>query len=329
MQRLNIFRAKNDITYRYKLTVFIICVFISAFIWMLIKLSRSYSSDIVIPVTYTEIPKGKILVNDVDTTIKIGITDQGFSLAWLKYFKKPEPLKINLKNYRLRQHMHQYVGLVNTDAWAQQFSNQYALSGKLDYIQPDTIAFYFEDRYSLEVPVEPDIDIKFRKQYFAYDSMVISPAKVMLSGLYNNINNIQSVKTAPVSFTNLDENLDKKIALKKPGLTPDIAIEPEEVNVKLSVEKFTESSIEIPISMINEPERHRVKIFPDKATITFLVALKDYNKVSPDLFTCKVDLTDIEFLGSNKLEVSISKFPQHLKLVSIHPSEVDYLLLKR
>lgn len=329
MQRLNVFRAKTDRNYRYKLTVFLICLAISSFIWILIKLSGNYSSDIVIPVTYTNIPEGKILVNTVDTSLKIGVTEQGFSLAWLKYFKKSEPLKINLNNYRLRQHMHQYVSLVNTGSWAQQFSNQFDLSGKIDYILPDTMAFYFEDRYSKVVSVEPDIEIKFRKQYFAYDSMIISPTKVTVSGLNKNINNVESVKTVPVSYTNLNENLNKNITLKKPGLTSDIMIDPEEVNVKLHVEKFTESSIEIPINMINEPERQRVKIFPDKVTVTFLVALKDYNKVTPDMFSCNVDLSDIDFAGDNKLDVSIKSYPIHLKNVSIQPGEVDYLLLQR
>lgn len=328
MQRLNIFRAKDDKTYRYKLTVFLICLAISSFIWMLIKLSGMYSSSILIPVTYSEIPEGKILVNNVDTTLEIGITEQGFSMAWIKYFSQKPPLRINLKNYRLRQQMHQYVSMVNTDAWAQEFSQQYHLEGNIDYILPDTIAFYFEDRYTKEVPVIPNIDIRFSKQYFAYDTLSINPQKVTISGLNKNISPVEAVKTVPVSFTNLNENLDKNIALQKPVSTADIILTPEEVNIKLQVEKYTESKIKIPIIQINKPEDQRVKIFPDKATITYLVALKDYKKMSEDMFSCRVDLADVGLRDDNKLDISLSSHPQFIKIVSIEPAEVDYLLLK-
>lgn len=329
MRRLNILRARNDKTYRYKLTVFLICLFISSFIWMLIKLSQHYGSEILIPVTYSKIPEGKILVSKADTTIRIGITVQGFSLAWIKYFSRKAPLKVNLSNYRLRQQMHQYVCLINTKVWAKQFSEQYDHGDKIDYILPDTIALYFEDRYFKEVPVETDIAIKFRKQYFAYDTLSITPKRVTISGLNKNISQVDFVKTVPVSFTNLHENLNKNIALKNPMLTADIMLDPDEVNVKLQVEKFTESKIEIPINKINEPDNRSVKIFPDKATITYLVALKDYEKMSADMFSCRVNLSEINKRPDNKLDISLSSHPQFIKIVNIEPAEVDYLFLQR
>ena len=328
MATLKIFSGEKNEKYRYKLTVFFICLVISAFIWMLIKLSGQYSSEITIPVTYSEIPEGKILVNRVDTTIRIGITDRGFSLAWIKYFKRTEPLTIDLKDYRLRQHMHQYEALVGTNAWTQQFLNKYDLSGGVDYILPDTIAFYFEDRYSKEVPVEPDMDIRFAKQYFAYDSMEIDPPTVTISGLYKNISKITEVTTEHMKFSSLSSSIDETVRLKKPITSPEVRVEPEKINIKLHVEKFTESQIEVPISRINEPGGFRVKIFPDKAVVTYLVALKDYKKVSSEMFSCRVDLGKIDTTMSSKLEVSMSSAPNYIRIVSIEPPEVDYLVLK-
>lgn len=328
MAKLDFIRAKQNQKYRYRLTVFMICLAISAFIWMLIKLSDQYSSDIVIPVTYSDIPEGKILVNNVDTAIKIGITERGFALAWVKYFRQKNPINISLKNYRLREQMHQYVSLIGTQAWSQQFLNQYDLKGEVEYVLPDTIAFYFEDRYSREVPVEPDIQIKFKKQFFAYDTMAISPARVTISGLYKHVNEINTIKTVPTKFENLNESIDQKVALEIPGQASEIQIEPPAVNINLPVEKFTESQIEIPIIKIREPQGERIKIFPDKVTVTYLVALKDYDKINPDMFSCQVDLSGTEGADDNKLEVSINNHPQFIKIISIEPAEVDYLVLK-
>lgn len=322
------FSGNKKEKYRYKLTVFLICLAISAFIWMLIKLSEQYTSEITIPVKYSSIPEGKILVNNVDTTIRIGVTEQGFSLAWLKYFKKKEPLFINLQDYRLRQHMHEYVTLVGTDTWAQEFHDQYDIGGDVDYIHPDTISFYFEDRYSKEVPVEPDIDIKYKKQYFAYDTLTFEPKKATISGLYKNISKIKTISTEPIRYNNLSESIDTKVPLKIPEGYPDMKVTPEEISITMKVEKYTESQIEIPITETQVPENQRVKIFPDVVNITYLVALKDFKNVTKEMFSCKVDLSQVSTAGDGKLEVELSAYPQFIRIVSIKPAEVDYLLLK-
>ncbi|MCF8364666.1 MAG: hypothetical protein K9H16_02715 [Bacteroidales bacterium] len=328
MALLKLILGKQNEKYRYKITVFMICLAISTSIWMLIKLSDQYSTDVTIPIVYSEIPEGKILVNKVDTVLKIGITDRGFALAWLKYFGKKVPVSIDLKNYRLRQNMHQYVALVGTQSWSQNFLEEYNLSGKVDFIHPDTIAFHFEERYTRQVPVKPNVTFNFRKQFFAYDSLTITPPQITISGLYQSISKISEVETVPVTFNNLNTPVNETIAIKPPFDDPDLRLEPAQVKLELPVEKFTESQIIIPISYINQPHNVRVKIFPEKVNITYLVALKDFKKMNPDMFVCSVDLAGINESGINKLEVSLRTFPPFIKIVSIDPTEVDFLVLK-
>jgi len=319
---------KKNEKYREKLTIFFICLAISTFVWMLIKLSDQYSTIVTIPVTYNNIPEGKILINNVDTTIKIGLSDRGFSLVWLKYFSHKQPLHIDLKDYKLHQKMHQYAALVGTHSWSQKFLEQYAMHGKVDYILPDTIEFYFENRYSKQVPVKPNFDFKFKKQFFAYDSLILTPDKVEISGLYQSISKIEFVETRQKTFDNLSTSVNQNIALRKPIDSPDFKASPEAVNLKMIVEKFTESQIEVPVSIINQPHNMRIKIFPDNLTIKYLVALKDFKKINADMFVCSVDLSKINGGNNNKLEVSLNTFPAFIKIVNIDPAEVDFLVLK-
>jgi hypothetical protein len=295
---------------------------------MLIKLSDQYSTEIIIPVVYSEIPEGKILVNTVDTIIEIRVSDRGFSLAWIKYFARKKPLHIDLSDYRMRQQMHQYEALVSTQDWSQNFLDQYKMQGKVEYVNPDTIAFYFEDRYSKTVPIKSQINIKFAKQFFAYDTMVISPDSVTVSGLNSVISKIESVETIAVNFNDLNTSLDNNIALQIPFNDPNIQISPSEINVKLNVEKFTESEIEIPIQRINPPDGLRIKIFPEKVVIRYLVALKDYKKINPEMFRGVVDLSKITTQGGDKLNVLLKSQPQVIRILSIEPAELDYLVLK-
>lgn len=328
MSILKFILGENNEKYRYKIIVFLICLVISTTVWMLIKLSEKYTTDITIPIVYSDIPEGKILVNKVDSLIKIGITDRGFALAWVKYFKKKDPLSIDLKDLRLHQNMHQYVALVSTESWANNFLGQYNLNGSVDNINPDTISFYFEDRYFKKVPVKTNVTLNFSKQFFAYDSVIITPDSTMVSGLYQSIDNIDFVETVPFTFNNLNKSIDEKISLKIPIESPNIRLDPATVNLKLSVEKFTESQIEIPITKINQPNEMRIKIFPEKLTVKYLIALKDFKKINPDMFVCNVDLSQVLDGSSNKLDVSLKSFPSYIRVLSIEPAELDFLVLK-
>ncbi len=328
MRPLKFFSEKRSENFKYKTTVFLICLTVSTFIWTLIKLSDTYSTEIIIPVTYSKIPEGKILVNDVDSIIKIGIKDRGFPLIWIKYFTRKAPFNIALNNIRMRQNMHQYEALMSTRAWSQNFLNQYNLGGSVEYIRPDTILFYFEDRYSKDVPVHPNININFKNQYFAYDTLTYTPEVVTISGLNKTLNKITTIQTVPVTFNNLSTSIDKNIFLKTPNNDPNIEITPSEINVKLHVEKFTESQIEISINKINQPDSIRIKLFPENITIKYLVALKDYKKITPEMFRCTIDLDQIKINSSDKLDVLLSVIPQFVTIVKIEPAEVDYLVLK-
>ncbi len=328
MSILKFILGKNNEEYRYKTTVFLICLAISATVWMLIKLSDQYTTDITIPIIYSDIPEGKILVNKVDTILKIRLTDRGFALVWVKYFKKKDPLSIDLKGIRLQQQMHQYVAMVGTEAWSKSFLDQYNLIGKVDNIDPDTLAFYFEERYTKKIPVKVNVTLNFSKQFFAYDSLVVRPDSVIVSGLYQSINEIDFVETVPFTFTDLNKSIDKNIRIKPPLNYQEIKLDPATVNLTLTVEKFTESQIEIPINKVNQPAGIRIKIFPEKLIVKYLIALKDFKKINPDMFVCNVDLSQIFDGNNNKPDVSLKTFPSYIRIVSIEPAEVDFLVLK-
>ncbi len=325
---LKLLSGKKKEDYRYKLTVFLVCLIISSLVWMLIKLANHYTVEVEIPLTFVNYPKDKILVSKVDSIISIGINDQGFTVAWIKYFSRKSPLRIDLSDYRLKQQMHGYVANVGTRAWAQQFLDQYDLKGQVTHILPDTITFYFEDRYTREVPVEAKLNLSFSKQYYAYDTLVISPATVEISGLYQTVDTIESLTTKTLTYDKLNKSINTMVAVEKPAKSPGLRIDPGEVNVKLTVAKFTESTIDIPVKIKHQPLNMRIKIFPETVSIKFLVALDDFKKINPDMFAASVDLSMLNETTGNKLEVSIDTYPAFVKIINTEPSEVDFLVLK-
>ncbi|HZK07006.1 MAG TPA: CdaR family protein [Bacteroidales bacterium] len=328
MSIFSFFSEKRSDTYKYKTTVFVICLIISSLIWSLIKLAEVNSTRIRIPITYTGTPEGKILTSRIDTTLTIGIRDQGFVLVWVKYFARKKPLNISLADYRLRRTDNSFETTINTSRWSQDFLEQYNLSGNVEYISPDTLNFVFENRVEKTVPVKSNVKLNYQSQYFSLDTLVLQPDSVQVSGLKHDIAAITKIETVPTDFDNLSASINEKIKLQKPNDVATLQIEPQQVQVNLKVEKFTEAEIEIPIEKINSLTPSRIKIFPETVVIRYLVSLDNYSKVTRELFQSTVDLSQISNRESQKLSVNLPESPQFVRVVRLEPEEVDFLIFK-
>jgi hypothetical protein len=328
MSIISIFSKKRSDNYKYKTTVFVICLIISSLIWTLIKLAEVDNTRIRIPITYTGVPTGKILTSHIDTMLTIGIRDQGFVMVWVKYFAQKKPLNISLANYRLRPVDNRFEATINTNRWAQDFLEQYHLSSSVDFISPDTLNFVFENRVEKTVPVKSNIKLSFQSQYFSLDTLNVIPDSVQVSGLKDVIAAITTIETVPTNFNNLSTSINEKIKLQRPANAAAIQIEPQQVQATLTVEKFTEAEIEIPIEKINSPAQSKVKIFPETVTIRYLVSLDNYSRVARDLFESTVDFSQISNRENQKLPINLPASPQFIRVVRLEPEEVDFLIFK-
>lgn len=318
----------QGIRLNYKMTVFVICVAISTLIWFLIKLSDVYNSEISFPVKYINPPQGKILVNEVDSIITLNIQDKGYTIAALRYLRRSTPFEVDMSKLRLHRKGRQYESRINTLTWVQSLANEYGFEGEIFYIYPDTINFLFESEATGKIPVRPNVKINLKKQYFLYDSIHTEPSEVSINGLSNEIDTISFIETEQIEFKNLDNTVNVMVKLIKPDVPGNITTNPEEVKLIINVEKFTESEISVPITEKNNTEKLRLKLFPESVKITYLVSLKDFKKITPDMFSCTVDLLNVNENTNTKIPVITNSYPRFVKIVRLQPSEVDYLILK-
>jgi hypothetical protein len=318
----------NGSNYKYKTTVFFICLSASSVIWLFSKLSETYATRIVIPIQYENMPDGKILTQISDSTLSLTLNDQGFTLFWVKYFNKKRIFVINLEKVDLIAHEKNHSAHIATNTWTDDFLSQFNLVGRVTAISPDTVNFVFEDRFYKKVPVKPDVSISFRKQYFAYDSLQIIPDSVTISGVESLVNAVDHVKTEQVFYNDVAGSINITVGLDMPADIAPEELSAQQVNLVLNVEKYTEAKVLIPVTAVNSPDNLRVRIFPEEVAVSYIVALKDYKTISPEMFTMQVDLSEIRMQGAKKLEVIPAGFPQTVNINRIEPREVEYLILK-
>jgi hypothetical protein len=128
-----------------------------------------------------------------------------------------------------------------------------------------------------------------------------------------------------LAFTLIDEDLSAEVRIANPN--PELLeISPDVVTVSLRVEKYTESSIEIPIdfSSINV----QVKTFPSIVKVNFQVARKDFTLVQPGQFHVVPEIEGVDIQNTDRLHLKLIRQPEIIRNPWIVPADIEYLIIK-
>jgi hypothetical protein len=316
----------KDEKFRNQLYIFLICFGISFFIWILIKTSKEYYSNVEYPLVYTNIPEDKLLTNCHDSTLILRIKSKGFRLFSIKYLKKHRAICINLSKANLRKSRYENTTYVLTSPLKKDIENKLYLTDELISILPDTLNFNIEEIVNNKIPIRPDISITYKKQYMLYDPIKLNPDSIIVSGSQETIDTIKFIRTSKIELLNLNENKSFPLKIIKPIISPNIKYSADTINVFIPVEKYTEATIEILISVLNN-DSINIITFPKKAQLTYLVALKDYKRIDSEMFSVGINYN--ENIKNNKaLKLKVSKQPDFIRITKIKPEKVEYIILK-
>ncbi len=310
---------------RKQLSVFLTCLAISFFLWLLIRLSENVSSSIEYPVVIEDIPKGLALTNQSDTAFTIRVDSRGWNMIRLKNFRKDPDVSISLMNLRLNKYDSNYYASIPTRGIEERIAHELEVYNNMLSLTPDTLYLTLEKITQRRVPVVADIDFTPDDQFYLYDSVTIFPRFMTIKGVYSALQKIDTIFTEPWHSNAVRGPQHFSLAVTTPTDLSAIELEYDSIRVTIPVEQYTEAVITVPVYEINNASDKAIKIFPDVAEIRYLVALKDYSTVQKNDFrleaVCKNEAT-------SKLPVHIAYFPEKCIITSINPEYVEYIVIK-
>ena len=212
-----------------------------------------------------------------------------------------------------------------TSLLSQDIEDQISSELEIVSIRPDTLFFEFADRIFKKVPVVSDLSAVPAAQYMIRGKIQFSPDSIIVSGADPIIDTIDRVYTKTSELVDLSDDYQDEIQLKR---ISNVKFSEDEVKVNINIEKFTEASQIIPLNVINVPDTLVVRTFPKDITVTYHVALSDYEKVVPQLFEVVVDYNESSN-PENKLSISILNSPEYIRSLRFSPKKVEYIIEKR
>ncbi len=318
-------RDPGNINSRQQFYVFLVCLLISIFIWFLIVLSKETYTTIEYPIVFENNPENLVLVNNPDSILSFRVSSGGFELLTLKYLTRKRPLLIDMKKLDLVKDGNNYTSVYSTSKISKEIIAKLNISQEYISISPANVYFRFESLYGKKVKVLPKLKIDFARQFQLSDSLSVEPDSVMVIGPEQLLEQINYIETIEQELNQIDKSQTIRAEVRLPENLQNIKVIPKEVEIGLSVNKYTESTIKIPI--VHSIKDYKIKTYPDFVVVTYLVTLENFNRVKESMFTASVNFVEND--STNRIGVKLLHFPSFIKITKIEPEEVEYLLLKK
>lgn len=315
--------AKEEQTHGFRrFSGMIIFILIAALLWLIIKLSDTYTVNIPFAIHYFDVPASQT-INDNDQKIDATVKTTGFKL--LNYYftfvsNRKIDISLNELNYQ------------KTDSTTYSFDSKFIAEGIASFLSASPADVQLKDNihyFSMsplvykKVKVVPEINISFAKQYNYYGKPIVSPDSITIYGSANDIKKINEVRTKTFTQKDVKKSLNSMVKI---DLGTGLKSNTEDVSLTINVERYTEAETVIPIAT---PDNINMFLSDTKTKVKYIVAIKDYSHIDEFSFKAIVDTTGISQKEEESvLPVKLTLYPNNTKIISINPNKVEGIIIK-
>ena len=314
-------KSNLSITNNRKVKVFLFILVLTSIIWLLIELSKSYTSSAVFTVEYENLPNGKLLQSTPDSEIRLALKAPGFSL--LKYKIRKHSVKLNLKNVTKKSSSFYLLPNKQLTYLNEQLSGE----NEIIRILKDTIFIELGNNKSKKVPINPSLDLKFKLGYNLTEPMKIIPDSVLITGPEKFIDSIEELKTTALKLNNVYENISIDVDVILPVEKKKVIVSATKVKIVGVVDKFTEGKFTIPVELINKPDDLNISTFPKEIEVIYQTGLSNFNKITINSFLVVYDFEQYKKdTLINILTPIIKQKSEFISSIKINPSQIEFLI---
>ncbi len=298
--------------------VLVICIGISMIFWIFVKLSKSYFTEIDVPIQY-DISLDRAFSAPPPTDIVAQVSGNGWDLFFLSLSKIPS-LHLSI-DPDLENHI-----FSNRDL-QKKISTLLSTNIVVNDINYDNIHIKTEHLEKRKVPIHLKTDIHFKSGHWFSDKIKYQPDSVTVVGPSSEINHLSFWDTQPLVVNELESTMSIDIGLEKP-INAEVKLSPETINVEIPVEEQTEKSFFIPVQYINNKDS--IKIFPAKVKVSATVGLSKFDKLNLHDYAIVIDFQKIKENGNqNTIPVSLQRKPDYVRNIQFNPSFIEYFIVQK
>ena len=299
--------------------LFLFFFLISCSLWLMMTLNKYYDTEVEVPYSIRQVPEDVYAVSMGKQQVSLMIRDRGTVL--FKYStRRFQPIALDYSEFQRQE------GRLTlpTSALKKQLSSQLEISSELISLHPDTLIYYTQESFN-KYPVAISGEISSAKQYEIGNIRII-PDSVWVFGPAAATGAMDSIFTETVNRTELRDSVSFEVKLQK---REGVKFSADKVNIQVPVTPYTEKSFELDIKGMGFPAAYTLKALPSKAKVLFNVNLLQMDSIKPSDFEVGIMYGDIHGNKSEKVALTLLKYPESVRDIRIIPKEVEYIIESR
>ncbi len=300
--------------------VFAICLGAAFAFWLILNLSRDYTINRQVPVSYL-VDSERVVVGRMPELLDATITGSGWNLLW-ESFRENDHLKLevdlqNKENRRL------------TGTTLERELSRKLSSNEVSIALPgfESVPILTTPKEGKRVPIVSKVQANFAEGHLAISPPQIQPDSITISGATDALEEFSSWPTESLTLNGLSKTEPRVVQLETPP--EGITLSRSEVSYTLEVEAFIQEKITVPVSLQNGPVGTNYEYNPKMVDLLISIPQSAYGSVRPEDFTLVADLTGLAAGASgNNVPITVERKPEVVRGVRFSPRVVEYYLVE-
>lgn len=303
---------------------FIICLCASLFLWLFITYSKEYQHNATYTLVFLD-KEHKVDYFSADSVITVSIKTNGFEYLAKNSARNKKNILIDVD--KLNINLSKGKATIPSSQLKNQILNNLGYRGVDITVSPSNINLYWNKVYSKKVKVVNNCEFKFEKPYDMYSQPQLLFKDIVIEGSKQQLDKVDSICTKNLIYKNINKSGIFIVPLDL-DLPSGVTCQTKNIPIQIQTEKYTENIATIPIKVIRYEDYRNIKVLPKQVKIRYRVAIKDFTKINEKEFNAFVICSDEAMAKGNKLKINISNVPDYVKIVSVFPQKVEYILFK-
>ena len=298
---------------------FLLCLLLSASIWLIHNLSQEYAGVVNVPVVAHSGITGRAAVSRAAVTVSARCSATGFKLLQLKHIRHEVPVEIHAEDL-VWSGEDKYT--VSSAEMAKYTSDIFGSGVSLITFLNQSYSFSFAPENFKTVPVRAVYSATYKPQYMAASPLKLVPDSVTVYGPESRLAAVDEVVTKSVSLSDLSGNKGGVVKLVP---LQGLRMSASDVTWSLDVVRFVEVRSNVVLSARNVPAGVSFAIYPSRAEAVFrcLFPAKGNPAERCEFY---VDFNDFASSISGRCVARCDKLPPYVIDWSLEPETFDCIV---
>ena len=305
-----------------RINVFLIFLLLAFIILIFSKLSKTYTNTIAFKVEKVNVPEEKIILNNSDSVLNITLKTHGFK--WLDFYLKSPKVNIDFAK-DVSEIKSKFIW---TKSKTKLFNtNQFTSKVEVINMFPDTLVFNYDVNSVKQVPIKLNANIEFSQGFNVFQSYKTFPDSIKVIGPKEEVMSIKEIETETLELQDVKSNINTMVDLKLPSKKSGLKYSNTSVAFKANVERFTEGTVKVPVTLLNVPENMKIKYFPKEVSVIFYTSLDKFKSIKPNHFKVVCDYKKVEE-ESSFFTPELVKKSKEVKGVKLNNQNIEFIILE-